>query len=130
VEQEYGVGEPITVAVGYTMRNAEVNYSVDGNTLMVREPATPKASGVYFGAVLPAEFGAAVETEYENPDPVRKATYRLVLATVPYTPGAPLTYYTGFGWEKWGEWTAEKFAEYLANFDAALKTPLAVQIDN
>jgi hypothetical protein len=130
VTQEYGVTEPITVAVGYTKRNPEMKYAMSGKTMLIEEPATAKASGVYLGAVMPAEIGAAVENEYTNPDPMRTATYRLVLATQTYTPGMPLTYYTGFGWEKWGDWTAESFAAYLANFAAALKTPFAIMIND
>jgi hypothetical protein len=128
VVQEYGVTEPITVAVGYTKRNPEMKYAVSGKTILIEEPDTAKASGVYLGAVLPKEIGAAVENEYTNPDPMRTATYRLVLATQTYTPGTPLTYYTGYGWEKWGDWTAEKFAAYLGDFSAALETPFVVTI--
>jgi hypothetical protein len=127
VVQEWGVAGPMTAAVGFTMRDAVVNYAANGNTLMVREPANAKASGVYFGAVLPAAF-TPVETEYTNLDPARTADYRLVLAPQPYTPGTPLTYYTGYGWEKWGDWTADSWAAYLTDFSAALETPFVVTV--
>jgi hypothetical protein len=128
ITQEWDVDSPITAAVGYTLHADSVKYVVGAGTLMVCEPATKKSSGVYFGAVLPAEFGDAVVTSYENPDPKRKATYRLVLATQNYTPGTPMTYYTGYGWEKWGGWNAESFAKYLADFRTALATPFVVTI--
>lgn len=129
VVQEYGVASPITVAMGYTMRNPEVKYATNGNTLIVEEPATAKASGVYLGAVLPVDFETAVVNEYEVPAGEKAAgVYRHILAPVTYTPGTPFTYYTGFGWEKWGDWTADKFAAYLVDFAAAVKTPFAVTI--
>jgi hypothetical protein len=128
VVQEWGVTAPITAAVGFTMRNPDVRYTANGNTLMVEEPATRAASGVFLGAVLPEEFAGAVENEYVNTDPERTATYRLVLATQNYTPGTPLTYYTGFGWEKWGGWNAESFNQYLTNFAASRRTPFIITI--
>jgi hypothetical protein len=106
-----------------------MKYAVSGKTMLIEEPATAKASGVYLGAVMPADIGSAVENEYTNPDPKRTATYRLVLATQSYTPGTPLTYYTGYGWEKWGDWTAGTFAAYLKDFSAALENPFIITIN-
>jgi hypothetical protein len=130
VEQQWGVSHPMTVAMGYPLRTADEVYAVSGNTLMVNEPATPKASGVYLGAVMSGGFDSAVENEYEVPEGEKAAgTYRHILLTTTYNPGKPMVYYTGFGWEKWGDWTAEKFAQYLADFDAALGTPFVVDIE-
>jgi hypothetical protein len=130
VQQQWGVKAPMTVALGYPLRVADEAYTAAGNTLMVCEPATSKTSGVYLGAVIPSGFDGAVENVYEVPRGEKAAgTYRHILLTTTYTPGTPLVYYTGFGWEKWGGWTAEKFARYLADFDAALRTPFVVNIE-
>jgi hypothetical protein len=104
-------------------------YAGTNNMFMIEEPATPKAGGVWLGAVLPRNISKTVENTREVPAGEKGAgTFRSVLALTEYTPGTPFTYYTGFGWEKWGGWTAESFAAYLANFDAALKTPFTVEI--
>ncbi len=130
VTQEYGVGEPVKVVVGYPLRDgAEAKYAANGNIFMIEEPATPKASGVYLGAVLPKTITEVVENTREVPTGVTGAgVFRSVLSVTEYTPGTPYIYYTGYGWEKHGDWTAEKFAGYLADFDAALKTPFVINI--
>jgi len=130
VAQEYGGAEPIQVAVGYPLHADTVKYSTSANRLLVGEPATAKASGVYLGAVLPRAFGEAFENEYQVPEGQKGAgTYRHILALQNYTPGEPLVYYTGFGWERSGGWTARRFAEYLDHFAAALETPLTITIE-
>ncbi len=126
VDQQWGVTEPISAAVGFTLRPGEAQYGAAENLLMVGEPDNAKVSGVYLGAVLPENFGDPVLNEYEIVAPVGAGVYRHALAVVPYTPGTPLTYYTGFGWEKWGDWTSDSFADYLAAFATALKTPFVV----
>ena len=131
VTQEYGVGEPMNVAVGYPLRDyAETTiYAASGNVFMLEEPATPKSSGVYIGAVLPRAVSEVVENSYEVPAGEKGAgVFRSVLAVTDYTPGEPYTYYTGFGWEKHGGWTAEKWAAYLDDFAASRKTPFVVEI--
>ncbi len=130
VTQEYGVAEPIAVVVGYPLRDGkEAKYQANGNVFINEEPATAKVNGVWFGAVLPKTISEVVEDTREVPAGEKGAgVFRSVLAVTDYTPGEPYTYYTGFGWEKHGEWTAEKFGKYLENFSAALETPFAVTI--
>jgi hypothetical protein len=130
VEQEWGVGAPMTVAVGYPLRDgAETKYAATGNVFMLEEPANSKVSGVYLGSVLPKAISEVVETEYEVPAGEKGAgVFRSILELTDYAPGTPLVYYTGFGWEKHGGWTAETFAEYLDNFNAALETPFVVTV--
>ncbi len=132
VTQEYGVAEPVTVAMGFPMRTPDVNWWLAGEealTLVVEEPSTQKSSGVLLGAVLPSRF-TVIENEYEiAPPAIGAGFYRHILARVDYTPGTPFTYYTGFGWEKWGDWTAEGFNLYLSNFAKAVRTPLVVTIN-
>lgn len=130
VEQEYGVSEPIQVAVGYPLHADSVESSAGANRLLLSEPATPKASGVWLGAVLPQPIEGAFENSYEVPAGEKGAgTYRHILALQRYTPGEPLVYYTGFGWERSGGWTAQRFAEYLDHFAAALDTPFLITIE-
>ncbi len=132
VVQEFGVSEQMTVAVGYPLREGPKSpYAADGNTFIISEPATAKASGIYLGAVLPSAIGEGqvVENVTEVPKGEKGAgTFHSVLALATYTPGVPFEYYTGYGWEKWGDWTAEKFAAYLADFDASLATPFVVTV--
>ncbi len=128
VTQEYGVSTPLTVAVGFPLRTPEVKWRSEGSTLMVEEPATRKASGVFLGAVLSVSFEATMHTYTVVPPATGVGVYHHALALVPYTPGTPFTYYTGFGWEKWGDWTAESFSRYLADFSTARNTPFVIAI--
>ena len=128
VEQEWGVTEPVTAAVGFTLRPGQTQYGAAENLLLVGEPDNAKTSGVYLGAVLPLDVEDFMLNEYEIVAPVGAGVYRHALAVVPYTPGTPLRYYTGFGWEKWGDWTSDSFADYLAAFATALQTPFVVTI--
>ncbi len=130
VVHEWGVSRRIIAAVGFPLRNPEVGYRSEGNVLMVEEPDTEKASGVLLGAVLTRTPTRVTTDEYEVASGESGAgVHRHVLAMVPYTPGTPLTYYTGFGREEQGDWTADSFAAYLNDFSAGLKTPLVVTVE-
>jgi hypothetical protein len=47
-----------------------------------------------------------------------------LLISTSYTPGTPLTYYTGAGWSKWGFETSQAWIDYLDNFAQKISSPL------
>lgn len=116
VTESYDVKEPMAVAVGYPMHAQKVKYMSAGRVMMVAEPTTPKASGIYLGIVLPSSISGVKEDSGH------------ILAIQNYTPGEHFSYYTGLGWEKFGGWNGEKFAQYLENFAATIKTPIVVEV--
>ncbi len=116
VMQEYGGAGRMQVAVGYPRHAEEVEYEAWGDVVMVNEPATRKASGVYLGLVVPGGIEEVVANSEGH-----------ILALAVYD-GKPMVYYTGFGWERFGDWTAERFEEYLRDFDQAVRSPLKVRV--
>ncbi len=47
-----------------------------------------------------------------------------LLIVTKYTPGTPLSYYTGAGWSKWGFETDEAWTDYLNAFAQKISSPL------
>jgi len=47
-----------------------------------------------------------------------------LLIVTNYTPGTPLTYYTGAGWSKWGFETDDSWTDYLNTFSQKISSPL------
>lgn len=132
VVQEYGFTKPVEVAAGFPLHadGMENDWHVHGKWMILDEPATPKSNGVFLGLVFPGGIGRTLTDEYTTPATEKNAgTYKHALALTTYAPGVPLTYYTGFGWEKWGGWDSGKFREYLDRFAVALDNPLEVTIE-
>ncbi len=124
VKQEFGFTGPMSVAAGFPIHNENPADAVfkwlKPDALIVEEPATPKSDGVYLGVVFP--------TGVRNVFSDSSSGTPHVLAIGMYQTPEPFVYYTGYGWAKHGDWTADSFASYLENFAAALKTPLVVTI--
>ena len=47
-----------------------------------------------------------------------------LLIVTKYTPGTPLTYFTGAGWSKWGFETDDSWTDYLNAFSQKISSPL------
>ena len=130
IVQQYGFDSPETVAAGFplhTERGLKATYVSGADWLLVDEPATGKAQGVLLGIVFPGGIDRVAEDEYTVPaDRKGAGTYSHVLAMTTYKPGTPVTYYMGFGWEKWWKQPEENFAGYIKNFAAALGQPFVI----
>lgn len=130
VVQEYGVSESMDVAAGFSKRekNDTIIVSPEKNYLIYREPSE-KAGNVFLGLVFPAGFDSTAVDTYSVVNPVNntKGTYTHVLAIAKYQPNSPITYYTGYGWTKFGFAAEADFQTYLTNFANALKQPLIIK---
>ncbi len=130
VIQEYGVTDGMDVAAGFSKRekNDTIIVSPEKDYLIYREPSE-KAGNVFLGLVFPAEFDSTTVDTYTTVNPVNKTkgTYSHVLAIAKYQPNSPVTYYTGYGWTKFGFATEADFQTYLSNFSKALKQPLIIK---
>lgn len=130
VVQEYGVNEAMDVAAGFSKRekNDTIIVSPDKDYLLYREPSE-KAGNVFLGLVFSTPFDSTAIDTYSVVNPVNKSkgTFSHILAIAKYQPNSPVTYYTGYGWTKFGFATEADFQTYLSNFSKALKQPLVVK---
>jgi hypothetical protein len=125
VVQRLGFGGGMTVAAGFPLHGAvadSVKFNeVGDDAMMLREPATGRSRGVYLGLVFP---DGMMNVFRDNSTDVPHA-----LGLGLYDPAkGGYTYYTGYAWERWGEWTGESFSRYLTNFTASRLTPLVVTV--
>lgn len=130
VVQEYGVAEDMTVAAGIAKRaaNDTIIVSPDNDYIIYREPSV-KAGPVYLGLVFPAGIDSMVVDTYNvmNAKTKKEDTYSHVLAVATYKANQPITYYTGYGWSKFGFADEAAFQTYTSNFSKGLKQPLVVK---
>ncbi|SHE86947.1 DUF4861 family protein [Dysgonomonas macrotermitis] len=130
VVQEYGVSDAIDVAAGFSKRekNDTIIVSPEKDYLIYREPSE-KAGNVFLGLVFPNGIDSTTIDTYDVVNPVNntKGTFTHVLAITKYQPNTPITYYTGYGWTKFGFETEAAFQTYLNNFSKGLKQPLIVK---
>lgn len=118
ITQAYGTTLPIEVAAGIVKRpgSKAAEVSADKTFLVYNEPDTRKASGVYVALLKPEGWEKVTEAHSHT------------LAITRYTPGQPVTYYTGYGWDKYGFENRQAFEAYLREYVQKLKHPLKVKI--
>ncbi len=120
IQQEYGIRQPMPVAAGIVKRenNDSVIFFPEKNYLIYTE-SSPKAGDVFLALVFP-ESMKNFAGEIHN--------HLLVIET--YQPGQPQTYYTGYGWTKFGFPKATDFEKYAEDFTICLKQPLIVKVQH
>lgn len=123
VIQEYkGVSGKFTVAAGLAKRGDSDSIVSKGNFVIYAEPYSPKVHNVYLAMVFPNGYNEVFVDTYK----VKKTEFSHVLAVCEYKENTPLTYYTGYGWSKFGFSTLQDFEKYVEIFSASLKNPLKV----
>jgi hypothetical protein len=117
VVQEYGAADNMTVAAGIVKRekNDSILYS-GGNPYLVYVEPSPNAGQVFIGLVFPNGIDSVKIAEGH------------VLAITEYQPGRPLTYFTGYGWTKFGFADENEFQAYLDTFIKTLQQPFKITI--
>ena len=135
VTQEYGTNDELTVAVGIVKRakddQAYTAYTDNGAAaVLYEEPFSEKVGKVFVGIVVPTGIEKAISNTYTITHSITKQeeTHSHVLAIKTYYPGNPVTYYTGYGWDKFGYPTLNEFQNYIAYFAMALEEPLIIKI--
>ena len=135
VTQAYGTKDSISVAAGIVKRSEEdapyTLYTLNGTYSVIYEEPTPESVGkVFVGMIFPKGVIDVKSNSYTiiNPRSKKEKTFSHVLAITTYYPGQPITYYTGFGWEKFGFASLDEFVNYLSQFSKALEEPLIVKI--
>ena len=131
ITEDYsGVEGSMPVAAGFVKReNDSIITSVENNYLVYAEPVSEKVGNVYLGLVFPEGFEKSVVDTYavDNAKTKKQDSYSHVLGVATYKANTPLTYYTGYGWSKFGFPTVADFEKYMDNFSKGLKNPLIVK---
>lgn len=132
VIQEYATTDDMQVAAGIVKRPSgdSIIVAPDKTYIEYLEPKSNKAEGVYIALVFPQGFGEMIVDTYKinNEKTKKEDSYSHVLAVTTYKAGTPLTYYTGYGWNKYGFANEGEFEKYLRNFVKSVKEPLNVSI--
>ncbi|MDR1602337.1 MAG: DUF4861 domain-containing protein [Tannerella sp.] len=134
VTQSYGTDEAIPVAAGIVTRKGEdailKSKTKHGTaTLIYAEPASKTVGKVYVGMVFPGGLnGTAIDScTITHAITGKEESHSHLLGVTTYQPGAPITYYTGFGWSKYGFPSVEDFETYIGRFAENLDNPLIVK---
>ncbi len=134
VIQFYGTDSPMTVAAGIIKRAEQddaFSALTDKGTASVvyEEPVNANTGKVYVGMIFPKGLEKTISHKHTIIHPKTKnlETHSHVLGVTTYYPNQPVTYYTGYGWEKFGFPTVNHFRNYLGLFAKALEEPLIVK---
>lgn len=127
ITQAYGTAQAVEVAAGIVKRpgSKAADVSADKTFLVYSEPKTGKASGVYVALLHPEGWEKVTENSYTT---AKGETHAHTLGITRYTPGQPVTYYTGYGWDKYGFENGQAFGTYLQEYVQKLKNPLKVKV--
>ncbi|WP_419033206.1 DUF4861 family protein, partial [Dysgonomonas gadei] len=92
------------------------------------EPKSDMVDNVYLAMVFPQGIDKSIVDTYtvDNPKTKKKDTYSHVLAITTQQPNIPVTYYSGYGWSKFGFATVADFENYVKEFSEGLNNPLVV----
>lgn len=135
VVQEYGTKDTLRVAAGIVKRAKEdeayTAYTENGSAAVVyEEPANEKAGKIFVSMIFPKGIEKALSHTYTiiHPKTQKEETHSHVLGVTSYYPGQAITYYTGYGWEKFGFSTLVDFQNYVSYFAKAIEEPLIIKI--
>jgi hypothetical protein len=135
VTEEYTTSDTLVVAAGIVKRNfhdeaycAFTDFGTAG--VIYAEPETKKAGKIFIGMVFPKGLERTITDTYTciNPKTENEDKYSHVLGITTYYPGSPLTYYTGYGWSKFGFNSLMDFQTYIQNFSISIEEPLLINI--
>lgn len=132
VTQEYGTADAMPVAAGIVKRaqGDSIIVSSDKSYLVYLEPKSANVEGIYIGLVFPQGMESTTVDTYtvKNDKTKKDDSFSHVLAITTYKPGTPVTYYTGYGWNKYGFANEGEFEKYLQNFVKGLKEPFNITL--
>lgn len=128
VVEAYTIKEPMSVAAGIVKREKGDSIISTKNYIVYAEPKSSKVDNVYMALVLPSGIEETVVDTYDiiHPKTNKKETHSHVLAVTTQQPKIPVTYYTGYGWSKFGFESVPEFEEYIKDFSESKKNPLIV----
>lgn len=120
------------VAAGFVKRASadSVVSNLKSGYFIYAEPKTKENGSVFLGIYMPSGIDSVYTASYSSLNPINKKTSRFThtLGTSKYK-STPLTYYTGFGWEKFGFPTMDSFEKYMEKFILSKKCQLKIKIN-
>lgn len=126
VIQDYGVIDTIEVAAGIIKREKGDSAIIGKDYVIYAEPGSEKVSGIYIGLLFPEGMKRSVIDSYEVNAEKNGGKYQHVLGIAEFKPNSPLTYYTGYGWEKFGFASVADFENHTQNFLKSIKQPFVI----
>lgn len=128
IVQAYTIKEPMTVAAGIVKREKNDSIISSDKYVVYAEPKSDMVDNVYLALVLPQGIDKSIVDTYtvDNPKTKKKDTYSHVLAITTQQPHIPVTYYSGYGWSKFGFATVADFENYVKEFSEGLNNPLVI----
>lgn len=130
ITQFFNVKEETKVAVGVVKRkeNDSILWNNETNYFIYQEPISKENGQIFIGVLFPNGLDSVGVQSYEYLHPLRKEVQQFshILGYKTYQPSTPITYYTGFGWSKFGFETVESFENYMSQFNESLKKPLII----
>lgn len=123
IVQAYTIKDPMPVAAGIVKREKNDSILSSDNYIIYAEPKSDKVENVYLALVFPDGIAKTVVDTYKE----QNSTYSHVLGVTTQQPRIPVTYYTGYGWSKFGFNDLASFETYVKNFSTTLKNPLIVK---
>jgi hypothetical protein len=129
IVQAYTIKESMKVAAGFVKREKNDSIISADNYIVYAEPQSNTVGDVYLGIIFPEGMEKTTVDTYEITNPVnkKKSSFSHVLGITTQQPNKPVTYYTGYGWSKFGFPTVNDFEEYVKDFSQALKQPLVIK---
>lgn len=129
ITQAYTIKQPMDVAAGIVKREKGDTAVFSSNYMIYGEPYSESVDNVYLAIVMPEGINRTLVDTYEvqNPKMNKKETHSHTLAITSQQPNKPVTYYTGYGWSKFGFSTFASFQEYVDKFAVSLNQPFIVK---
>lgn len=132
IVQEYQTTQTLNVVAGFPKRASgdSILYNAGNSYFVYEEPADKENGQIYLGIIIPEGIDSVFvnkPTSVGNADKIIKSLPNIV-AQKTYQANQPLTYYTGFGWNKFGFENALAFEKYVKEYDLKLKEPLVITI--
>ncbi|MFV0419222.1 MAG: DUF4861 family protein [Dysgonomonas sp.] len=129
VTQAYTIKQPMDVAAGIVKREKGDTAVFSSNYMIYGEPYSESVDNVYLAIVMPEGINRTLVDTYEiqHPKTNKKETHSHTLAVTSQQPNKPVTYYTGYGWSKFGFPTFASFQEYIDKFAVSINQPFIVK---
>lgn len=132
IVQEYTTSELITVAAGFPKRQSgdSILHQKGRNYFVYQEPDSKDNGQIYLGILIPEGIENVFvneKTQVGNNSTILTSLPNVV-ATTTYSPGKPIVYYTGFGWNKYGFENVTTFDHYMQHYSRQIAEPLIVTI--
>lgn len=129
ITEDYGTVN-FSVASGIIKRSAneEIIKNLKSNYCIYVEPETKENGRIYVGIYFPTGLDSVSMISYHDVNPVNKTAndYTHIIGISKYK-AKPLSYYTGFGWSKFGFSTSSSFQKYMDEFVTQKKYPLKIK---